>query len=52
MPVPLKYDINDPVHVSFVKCMAILWAYIWNIQPNVNDEYIKKVVKEFLFFVV
>lgn len=43
-PVPLTFDVNDPLHLDYVIAAANLKAIVYGLPPNRNREEIAKIV--------
>ena len=43
-PVPLNFDVNEPLHLDYIVAAANLKATVYGLQPNRNREEIAKIV--------
>ncbi|XP_034942193.1 ubiquitin-like modifier-activating enzyme 1 [Chelonus insularis] len=43
-PVPLEFDVNDPLHLDYVVAAANLKAAVYGLSPNRNRDEIAKIV--------
>ncbi len=45
-PVPLKLDLNDPLHLEFVQAAANIFAFMFNIEMNGDNQKVREIASK------